>query len=235
MKKLLVIAVFVTLLAPQLLKADACPTATYAQYLGQGFSCGIGDKNFSLFQYSSSSTPTGFGDPAGSVSVTPILAAGNPGFQYEATWLASTASGISSNSSDIQYQVNVNQGGQAITGASLSIGGFGFDGTGNVLVDETLCLGAVLPSCTGGTIDQLSVFAGSGGSKSYDSISFAGVTEVSVENDILVTSGSDGGGTLSLVTNQFNEGSSVPEPGSFVLFGSGILAVVGALRRKLSA
>jgi hypothetical protein len=40
MKKLLVIAVFVTLL-----KADACPTATYAQYLGQGFSCGIGDKN----------------------------------------------------------------------------------------------------------------------------------------------------------------------------------------------
>jgi hypothetical protein len=35
------------------------------------------------------------------------------------------------------------------------------------------------------------------------------------------------------VENQFSE-TTTPEPGSLVLFGSGIVCLAGALRRKLS-
>ncbi len=74
--------------------ASPCPTATYDVYIASGFTCGIGDKTFADFMYTGTSNPPGFGIPAGGVAVTPITAAGNPGFQFSAGWFASTSSGI---------------------------------------------------------------------------------------------------------------------------------------------
>ena len=212
--------------------ASACPAGFYDQYLGSGFTCGIDDKTFGNFSYTSSSNPPGFGLPAGSVAVTPITTPGNPGFQFSAGWLASTASGIQSMDSLIQFSVNVNKGGNPITDVSLSIGGAGFQGTGSVTVDETICLGAMFPSCSGGTVKTLEVFDNSTGSLFFDEVTFSGVTEVDVQKDILIDAGTNGGATLSLVTNQFSEGTT-PEPASILLFGSGALALAGVLRRKL--
>lgn len=211
--------------------ADPCPSGTYADYLGQGFSCGIDDKTFSNFQYSFSSNPTGFGIPAGSVAVSPITTPGNPGLQFSASWLASNSSGILSMDSLFQFTVNVNPGGNLITNVSLSIGGVGTSGTGSVFVDETVCIGATFPACTGGTVEDLSVFKDGTGQQTFDEITFAGVSEVDVQKDVLISAGTNGSARLSLVTNQFSEGT-VPEPASILLFGSGALALAGVLRRK---
>jgi hypothetical protein len=66
----------------------------------------------------------------------------------------------------------------------------------------------------------------------FNEITFAGVTEVGVEKDILVDAGTNGNASLSLVFNNVSEGTT-PEPGSILLFGSGALALAGVLRRKL--
>ncbi len=211
--------------------ASACPTTTLDNYLGLGFSCGIDDKTFSNFVYSYDSNPPGFGKPAGSVFVTPLTTPRNPGLQFSTGWFASTSSGILQMDSAIQYSVNVNPGGSPITDFSLSIGGVGWTGTGAVIVDETVCLGAMLPSCSGGQEATLSVFDSSGGTKLFDSMTFAGVTEVDVQKDIQVEAGTNGSASLSLVTNQFSE---IPEPASIMLFGFGVLGLAGVLRRKLS-
>ncbi len=212
--------------------AGVCPTTTYDNYLGSGFSCGIDDKTFFNFVYSGSSNPPGYGLPAGSIAVTPITTPQNPGFQFSGGWFASTASGITEQDSLIQYTVTVNQGGNPITDLSLSIGGVSWTGTGSVLVNETACLGAVFPSCTGGQEITLSVYDSSVGSKLFDSASFAGVSEVDVEKDITVQAGTNGSAAVSLVTNQFSE--TTPEPGSLVLFGSGVLGLGALLRRRFS-
>ena len=213
--------------------AGACGSGSYADYITSGFNCTIDDKTFSNFQYTFSSNPPGFGVPPGSVTVTPILTPGDPGFQFSTGWHASTISGVQTQDSLFQFTVNVNQGGNPITDVSLSIGGAGFSGTGSVIVDETVCLGATFPACSGGTVDYLEVFRDASGSKTFDSISFAGVSEVDVQKDVLIDAGTNGSASLSLVTNQFSEGGPVPEPGSILLFGSGALALAGVLRRKI--
>lgn len=210
--------------------ASACPSGGYMSgYLGAGFNCTIGDLTFSNFIYTATSTPPGFEIQAGSVGVTPITTPGNMGFQWNAPWHASTLSGVVGRDSFLEFQVN--SSGALITDVSLSIGGFGQTGTGSTTVDETVCLGATFPACSGGTVRTLEVYDNSSGFLSYDEISFAGVSEVDVEKDILIDAGTNGSATLSLVTNQF---SSVPEPGSILLFGSGALALAGVLRRKLN-
>jgi|ERR1019366_3253127 hypothetical protein len=211
--------------------ASACPSGYMTTYLAPGFSCGIDDKTFSNFIYTSTSSPPGYEIQAGSVGVTPITTPGNPGFQWNAPWMASTLSGVQGRDSFFEFQVN--SSGAPITDVSLSIGGFGTTGTGSITVDETVCLGAVFPACSGGTTKTLEVYANSGGFKAYDEVSFAGVTEVDVEKDVLIDAGTNGSATLSLVTNQFSEGST-PEPASILLFGSGALALAGVLRRKLN-
>ena len=212
--------------------ASPCPTSTYDVYIVSGFTCGIGDKTFADFAYSGTSNPPGFGIPAGGVAVTPITTAGNPGFQFSAGWFASTSSGILEEDSLIQYSVSVNPGGALINDLSLSIGGLAFNGTGFIGVSETACVGAMLPSCTGGQIYTLSVFDGSSGAKLFDSVSFAGASEIDLSKDITVQAGTNGNASLSLVTNQFSE-APVPEPGTLSMLGLGVIAVAGFARRKL--
>ena len=214
--------------------ASACQDTTFDNYLGAGFNCTIGDKTFSNFAYHSTSNPPGFSIPAGSIDTSPITTLLNPGFQWSTGWHASTSSGVLSEDSLFQFTASVNPGGNLITDVSLSIGGVGFSGTGSVTVDETVCLGATFPACTGGTVRTLEVFDSSSGIQTYDEISFAGVSEVDVQKDVLINAGTNGSATLSLLTNQFSEGSTTPEPASILLFGSGVLGLAGVLRRKLN-
>ena len=230
---LLVIAV-VTLLSG-IGFASACPSGTMANYIGSGFSCTIGDKTFSNWFYQGTANPPNFALPPGSVGVVPQTQLGNPGFRFSAPWSVSTLSGVLSMNSDIDYGVTVNPGGALITDVSLAIGGYSFTGTGDVRVDETLCIGALFGangSC-GGTLKNLRVFDNSSGLVSFNEINFAGVTEVGVEKDILLDAGTNGAADLSLVLNNFSEQGTTPEPGSILLFGSGALALAGVLRRKL--
>lgn len=213
--------------------ASACTNTTLDHYIVPGFSCGIDDKTFSNWDYHGTGNPPGFGLPAGSIDVEPITTPGNPGFLFSAGWFVSTSSGVLAQDSLIEYTVNVNPGGALITDLSLSIGGVGFGGTGSIFVDEDVCIGARFPSCAGGQVEHLAVFSSADGTKLFDSISFAGVSEVDVEKDIELNAGTAGNARLSLVTQNYSEGA-VPEPSSILLFGSGALAFAGVLRRKLT-
>ena len=100
---------------------------------------------------------------------------------------------------------------------------------------ETACLGALLPTCTGGSLVTLTVFDDAAGSQLTDSVSFAGVNEVSIEKDLTVAAGTNGDATVSVLTDQFSEGvSSVPEPGTLSMLGLGGIALFGFARRKLN-
>lgn len=212
--------------------AANCPATTYDVYIVSGFSCGLDDKTFSDFMYTGTSNPPGFAIPAGSVGVTPLNEPGNPGLQWSAPWFAGTSNGVLAEDSLFQFVVNVNPGGALITDLSLTIAGVGFAGTGEVVVDETACLGALLPTCTGGQFVTLRVFAGASGSQLVDEVSFAGVSMVSVAKDVEIQAGTNGNASLSLVTNQFSEGeATVPEPGTLSMLGTGAVALLGIARR----
>ena len=215
--------------------AASCPTTTYDVYIAPGFSCDIGDKTFSDFAYTGTSNPPGFAIPAGGVGVTPITQPGAPGFQWSAGWHASTNSGVLTQDSLFQFVVNVDPGGAPITGLSLSIAGVGQTGTGEVFANEQACLGALLPMCSGGTIVTLQVFDTRDGQQLVDSITFPGVTEISVSKDLEIQAGTNGSASVSVLTDQFIEGSStVPEPGTLSMLGAGALALASFARRKMN-
>src|SRR5215472_2198269 len=226
------ISLLVVLAAAAFASASNCPSTTFDQYLGSGFTCTINDQTYQDFSYSGTSNPPGFQIPAGSIQTTPITTPGNPGLQWSAGWGASTASGVLEQDSLFQYAVTSTSG---ITDLSLSIAGVGFTGTGSISVDETACLGAMLPACTGGTTVQLHVFDSSQGEQLFDQVNFAGVNLVSVSKDLLVNAGTNGSAQVSVLTDQFSEGqSTVPEPSTITMFGAGVLALGGFARRKFN-
>ena len=227
---LTVLVVLVTALAGY---AQTCMTTTLNNYLGAGFQCTINDQTYSAWDYSSESNPSGFSVAATSVTAQPITTPGNPGFQFTASgWEAGTGLGVLSVDSTFSWTVNSVS---PITDLSLSIAGVGFTGTGAVNLDETACLGAILPQCTGGTIVNLSVCYSATCDQTYDQVNFSGVTEVSVEKDLEVASGTNGSAEVSIITDQFSESTTtVPEPSSFLLLGSGILGLGALARRKLN-
>jgi hypothetical protein len=212
--------------------ASDCPTQTYDNYIVSGYSCGITDQTYSDFMYTGTSNPPGFAMPAGSIMATPINTPGNPGLEFSAGWAASTSSGILEQDSLFQFAVTSST---PITDLSLSIAGVGFSGTGSVTLDETACLGAMLPTCSGGTEVTLRVFDSSAGSQLFDQVNFSGVSLVDVSKDLTVQAGTNGAAEVSEFTDQFSEGTaSVPEPGTLSMLGLGAVALAGFARRKLN-
>jgi len=103
-------------------------------------------------------------------------------------------------------------------------------GTGQVSVAETYCAGDTFADlCAHGTEGTLLTILNSSTSILTASATFSPVSVVDVVKDITLLGGSNGSAALvSGVQNQFSE---VPEPGSLVLFGSGIAGLAGVLRR----
>lgn len=227
-----VLALAVVLATAVIAFAGNCPNSTYDNYLGSGFTCTINDQTYQDFAYTGTSNPPGFEVPAGSIGVSPITTPGNPGLQWSAGWGVGTGLGILTQDSLFQFVVTSSN---PITDLSLSIAGVGFRGTGSISVDETACLGAMLPSCTGGTVVELHVFDSSQGQQLFDEVNFAGVNLISVDKDLLVNAGTNGSAQVSVLTDQFSEGQgTVPEPSTITMFGTGVLALGGFARRRLN-
>ena len=209
--------------------AGVCQPNSYDKYLGPGFACGILDKNFFNFSYSTSGFPVGM--PPESITVSPLNTPSNPGLLFNAQWVANQD--LSPMESLIGFTVT--SSGAPITDLSLQMFNPTCGGTVTCTeqVTETYCLGDTFAdSCLTGIKGQLLTFAGPGGiGQLSDSVSFAGVREVDVVDDISVGFGGHlGGAGLSGVQNNFSE---TPEPSSIILFGTGILGLAGVLRRKL--
>ncbi len=220
----LLLSAFVLASALSAFGAASCTVTSYDNYLGPGFSCGIDDKTFQNFSYSTAGTNL---MPASSITVNPITTFHNPGFLFNAPWGVQAGE---TQGSLIGFTATVDPGGALINDLSLAMFGAAVVGSGQVSVAETYCLGDTFAdSCANGIQGSLLTILNSGQSKLTDSVSFAGVSVVDVVKDIELVGGANGSAALvSGVQNQFSE---VPEPGSLMLFGSGIACLAGVMRR----
>lgn len=201
--------------------AGACASGTLADYTGAGFSCTIGDKTFSGFTY----TGSGFGGataiPADGVAVVPEIVGSEIGFLFSAAWSVGAGQGLDSL---IGYTVTAAPG-WLISDAVLTMGGAAFSGTGIAAVAENLSNGTDLNVVThsGGTTPGLK-----------SSANFAGVPSLDVHfKDVSVNGHSSGSAQISAVENRFSQ-TPIPEPATILIFGSGLLALGGYIRRRKS-
>lgn len=200
--------------------ASDCIVTSYDNYLGT--SCGINDLTASNFAYSTAGTNQ---MPASSITVNPINTPNNPGFLFNAPW---GATGSQTQDSLIGFTVTSN--GNLINDLSLWMFGGATVGNGLVTVSETYCAGDTFADgCANGVTGTLSTYLGGGLSKLFDSATFNPVSIVDVQKNVELLGGGSGSfAVLGGVQNQFSE---VPEPGSLVLFGSGIAGLAGVMRR----
>lgn len=190
--------------------------------------CIIEDKLFDNFSYSVASQGGGATVPAASgITVTPLVTPLNPGLQFTALWAAGPGAFADST---LGYAVSVQEGGNAITDASLLMAG-GHVGTGIAAIDEVLCVGDTFTGgCANGVLVTLNTLSSAVGVFSFDSESFGPVTVVDVVKDIGVVGGVDGVATVSTFQQRYSE-EAIPEPLTFLLTGGGLL-VLGVLRRR---
>lgn len=203
--------------------ASDCIVTSYDQYIGG--SCGLGDLTASNFTYSTSGSNQ---MPASSITTNPITAANNPGFLFNAPWAA-----VGSQTQNSLIGFTVTAGSAEINDLSLFMFGASTVGNGLVTVSETYCAGDTFANgCANGTTGTLSTYFGGGLSKLTDSVTFGAVDVVDVVKSITLIGG--GSGSFSVLGGVQNQFSEVPEPGSLVLLGTGIVGLAGVIRRKIN-
>jgi hypothetical protein len=210
--------------------ANPCPATSMDNYIGPPpISCDISDKTFSNWLWAPSQTGGAGIIPASGVQVTPQpLPANNPGFLLAFAGFAATGQ-----TQDATFGVTVRSNGALITDMTLVMSGAGVFGDGSVTIFEDVCSDGLWSNgCAGGQIYHLSTCLSLviPCSKLTDTIVFPGERFVDVIKDIELNGGTHGFAFLSDVEQRFSE--TTPEPGSLVLFGSGVLGLGSLLRRK---
>ncbi len=214
-----------------------CPATSYDVYAGNngsgqgtgnGFSCTINSLLFTNFLYSTSSPSF---TPVTSVQVAPQNAPFFEGFQFVDSWTAS-AGGTLSEDSLVSFSVISTQG-KTLTDLHLFFNGSSANG-GAATVTEQFCLGSStgVQPCSGAGLVAGNISVTNPGTTFDASTFFAPVSAISVSKDISVSATTANGSSahISQVVNNF---SSIPEPMSFVLLGTGLLGL-GLLRKRLS-
>jgi len=227
MKKVFAVAAALFLVAALGSAAPMCTTGP--TLLTSSFSCSIGGLTFSNFQVMAAA-----GNSAPEVDlVSADTASGMVNLQFNPNMSAPPSGG----SQDIYFWYQVSGG---VTGVQSTVGG------SNASILEKVCSAAFSgTSCNNGvTLASLAVFSAPPGPSSA-SANIASTNPLFVFKDINVSpnSPSAGGGILTEFTQSFStgaggaggagggQGGQVPEPVSFVLMGSGLVAL--SLVRKI--
>src|SRR5215467_8286936 len=169
--------------------------ANYGTYLGYNTTggCFIGDKLFDNFSYSSTATGGAVPVAATSIIVNTIGPLGTNativgpefGFRFNFVWFAGPGQ---TQDSVFDFGITTISGDPLISDESLLMVD-GFTGTGNAVVDETLCLGGPIVGCPAANIRQERTFAGSTGTGLSDHIVFPVQNTISLIKDVQVVGG----------------------------------------------
>lgn len=232
MKSLILIAA--ATLAASTAFGSACVGDSLADYMASGFSCTIGNLEFSNFTYSGTASPSGDAIGAASIEVTLF---DSSGFTFTSGWDVTTQEDGNSSFQDsvIGYSVQTVNGQATIEDLGLGFNG-SVTGNGVASVTEQYCLGTT--AGVGACVDPPTLGVSDPPGTTSNDVVFGLVSELSVSKDIDVTSGVDywSGGyqastaNISTVTNSFSQ-ISVPEPVSMLMMGGG-LVLLGVIRRR---
>ena len=220
-----------------------CENATLNNYTTSSFSCTLDGLTFSDFSFA---VPGGMPSADG-VSVVPVNDGTDIGFIFDGPF---AAAGGMSDDAILSYMISQSLGSSTVMmGDTVSLLSAGAAGTGaTAQISEGICTTTVQPS--GACIPPSNAYSllvaenGNGSNTQSDSVMFAsGVTSQSIVKNIVASGGSSNSGAALISsfenTTQVGNGGGgspgggpVPEPGSMLTLGSGLVATSMFMRRK---
>jgi hypothetical protein len=190
-----------------------CPSGVdFNTYDASGFTCHIGNLDFSNFDYASSTPVT-----ASEVAVDPVTGPDGPGFNFDGAWAAGAGQDLDA---DIKFNVTALSG--SIDDIYIILGASSFTGNGSANYSENYCFGGANEPCFL-AVEQP-------GAAQTDVVTLnSPQTSLSIDKD-LELHGNSGSITVSSFGNQY---SSVPEPRALSLvLGLGLLAGFAFFKRR---
>ncbi len=202
--------------------AGTCASSSLTAYLAAGFTCtetiGTDTLTFSNFVYPASENTLAAAD----VNVT-ALADGLGFTPTSGLWSVSTGQVLDAT---IVYTVTGD-----LDIIRLDLENFGRTNAGAIVAVENVANGGLLGSLELRDNKNLNDCAAQGNTRCVASL---GLPEVAgpfrIQKDLVLSA--DGVNSSAFVTTLSNEFNVIPEPGSMLLFGSGLLALGGYIRRR---